>query len=399
MRAVPVALALTFLPGAVTAENNGTPQPVVPHDTAEEVIGGTDAPLGKWPDTAAVLFNGQQACTGTLIAPTVALTAGHCNDSSLNSILVGTNSLTRVQDGEILNVTKRIPLPQNDTLVLVLDKASRFAPRALGTGWAKFDIVNGGMVQVVGYGTINASGSQGTNIMKEATTTITDFDCSFKPGCGNFEIGAGGMGIDTCPGDSGGPLYLLTSYGNFVIGVTSRAYSNATQPCGQGGIYGRPDLLVDQIEAAAGVPITKGPEPALEEPLIAIRGSAGESRVVSNDPKGTSHTFAIVTQPAKGQAAMATDGTIRVCVNPDAIPGDTESVVVSVTDAANPMRSVTKRLTISVAANEPVTGACDPTAFGSDGDGGGCCDSGGSGAGGSALLSLFALVALRRRRR
>lgn len=397
MRAVPVALALSLLPSAALAENNADEPAPTELERTTEIVGGTDAPLGKWPDTAAVIIGGGQACTGTLIAPTVAITAAHCNDSSLSSILVGTNSLTRVQDGEILNVIKRTELRENDTLVLVLDKASRFEPRALGTGWAKFDIVNGAAVQLVGYGTTNSQGTQGTNTMKEAQTTITDFDCSMSPGCANFEIGAGGMGIDTCFGDSGGPMYLLTSYGNFLIGVTSRGYSQGGPPCGQGGIYGRPDLLVDQIEAAAGVPVTKGPEPSLEEPLIAIRGSAGESRIVPNDPKGTSHTFGIVTQPAKGQAAVATDGSIRVCVNADATPGDTESVVVSVTDAANPQRSVTKRLTISVAANEPDSGPCDPTAFGDDG--GGCCDSGGSGAGGSAALSLLALVALRRRRR
>ena len=35
------------------------------------------------------------------------------------------------------------------------------------------------------------------------------------------ELGAGGMGIDTCPGDSGGPLYLPTDFGTFLAGVTS----------------------------------------------------------------------------------------------------------------------------------------------------------------------------------
>jgi uncharacterized protein (TIGR03382 family) len=72
--------------------------------------------------------------------------------------------------------------------------------------------------------------------------------------------------------------------------------------------------------------------------------------------------------------------------------------VVKVTDTTDPSRAVTSRLKISVAANEPISGTCDPTAFG-EGDGGGCCDSGGSGVGGSAALSLIALVVLRRRRR
>jgi secreted trypsin-like serine protease len=47
---------------------------------AEPVIGGSAAPAGKWPDAAAVLWSGEQACTGTLIAPNVVITPGHCGD-------------------------------------------------------------------------------------------------------------------------------------------------------------------------------------------------------------------------------------------------------------------------------------------------------------------------------
>src|SRR5260370_33086108 len=72
---------------------------------------------------------------------------------------------------------------------------------------------------------------------------------SVKPG---GELGAGGMGIDTCPGDSGGPLYLLTDYGSLLAGVTSRSYDNASVACGEGGIYERPDKIVEWIERAAG---------------------------------------------------------------------------------------------------------------------------------------------------
>ncbi len=56
------------------------------------VIGGSNAPAGKWPDVVAILFpDGSggadtQECTGTLVAPTVALTAGHCYDTSKGSL-------------------------------------------------------------------------------------------------------------------------------------------------------------------------------------------------------------------------------------------------------------------------------------------------------------------------
>ena len=105
---------------------------------SSEVIGGGNATAGKWPDVAAVLFNGQQGCTGVLVAPTVALTAGHCNDPALTSILIGTTSLSRPSEGETLQVAKRIEYPGSvtteDFTVLVLARASRFTPRAIATG-------------------------------------------------------------------------------------------------------------------------------------------------------------------------------------------------------------------------------------------------------------------------
>src|SRR5687767_2580380 len=81
--------------------------------TSSEILGGGDAPAGKWPDVAAVLVNGQQKCTGVLIAPNVALTAGHCNEPLLRSILVGATSLARPSEGQTLNVVKRIEYPDS----------------------------------------------------------------------------------------------------------------------------------------------------------------------------------------------------------------------------------------------------------------------------------------------
>jgi endonuclease G len=394
-----------LIPAVASADDNydANTDPVVQDGAFSTIIGGQPAPEGKWPDAAAILYGGQQACSGTLIAPTVVLTAGHCTDPQQglvpDKVMVGGVDLNNKSAAEVINVATFKDLTQADISVLVLSKAAATKPRPLATGWAKFDIKNDAPVALVGFGTTNANGSTPTSVLREVMSTITDFDCSFKPGCRSFEIGAGGGGIDTCPGDSGGPMYLTTSYGDFLIGVTSRAYSNATRACGEGGIYGRPDLLVDFIEAAAGVPVVHGVEPALEEPLLGIRGDAAEAQIVHNDPKaGASHTFQITSQPMKGQAAVSSDGVLRVCIAADATPGDTDSVVVTVADASDPNRSVAKRLTVSVAANEAVGGTCDPNAFGS-GDGGGCCDSGGKGAGGSALLSVFALVGLLRRRR
>jgi secreted trypsin-like serine protease len=366
------------------------------------ILGGTNAAAGDWPDVAAVLFDGQQVCTGTLIAPNVVLTAGHCNDPALTSVLIGTSSLARPSEGETIEVVKRVEFPSSqsteDVTVLVLKRASRFAPRAIATGWARSDIKNAARVEIVGYGAIDRDASQFKNDLQQAETTITDADCTTKVGCRTAaqpagELGAGGnMSIDTCNGDSGGPLYLLTDYGTFLAGVTSRAYDDSTFPCGEGGIYARPDKIVDWIEQQAGERVERGPEPTADK-ITAPRGRGGETRIAHNDPKSQDHALAVKQAPAHATIATRNDGRVRICNDGIAIGDDV--AIVTVTDKHDATRAVDVRIPIAI-QDGTATPDCDLMAF-EDGDGG-CCDSRRR-ATGSLPLGLVVLLVLRRRRR
>jgi hypothetical protein len=238
------------------------------------------------------------------------------------------------------------------------------------------------------------------NELQEAMSTITDFDCSSSSGCNaaampDGELGAGGMGIDTCPGDSGGPMYLTTSYGNFLAGATSRGYSNAQFDCSEGGIYERPDKIVDWIEQAAGVPVERGPTP-YADPIMVVHGDGGETMIDANDPKDVGHGYAITTPPAHGTAKVREDGRVRVCVDPTAAAG-TDQLTVLVSDATTASRAVSIIIPIQI-ADGTAAASCDLDTFTVGENSGGCCDSGRS-AGGSLPLALGVLVALRRRRR
>jgi uncharacterized protein (TIGR03382 family) len=279
----------------------------------------------------------------------------------------------------------------------VLARPSTIAPRPIASGWARFDIRNGAPVQLVGFGTTDRDGDIPTDELQEATSTITDYNCTEHEGCNaaarpDGELGAGGDGIDTCPGDSGGPMYLTTDYGTFVAGVTSRGYRNSRYACSEGGIYGRPDKIVDWIEDAVGGPVARGPTPEAL-PIATTRGEAGETTIAANDPKSSDHTFHIVAQPDHGKAAVSESGTVRVCPARDVIGDDL--VVVGVTDAHDASRTLTVPIPITIAAGTPPDD-CDETAFGDDA--GGCCDSG-RGTGGSIPVALFVLGVLGRRRR
>ncbi|HWO25575.1 MAG TPA: trypsin-like serine protease [Kofleriaceae bacterium] len=364
-----------------------------------EVVGGANAAAGKWPDVAAVLWSGQLMCTGVLIAPTVALTAGHCNDPTLTKIIVGTSSLARATEGETINVVKRIEYPSSreteDLTVLVLERPSRLPPRAIATGWARADILDGAAVAIAGYGAIDRDATKYVSELQEAETAITDADCTEKPGCHAVvapggELGAGGMGTDTCPGDSGGPLYLLTSYGEFLAGITSRSYADALFDCSEGGIYARPDRVIDWIEESAGVPVARGPEPAVDA-ITVVRGRGAETSIRVGDPKTKKHTFSVVEPPSRGAAKVRDDGRVRVCIDPEAAPGD-DAVTVKIADRARAARAVSVRIPVVVEDGEP-----EPDCSVDDFEGGGCCDSGRGGRG-SIPLALGVLAALRRRR-
>jgi secreted trypsin-like serine protease len=401
MRVAPAVLCGLAFPALASAD--GPP----PADRPAGVIGGRNAAAGKWPDVAAILFptstGDQVRCSGTLVAPTVVVTAAHCynfRDPPLpNNVLIGTSSLARPGDGETIPIKAGFAFPDPETsediAVLVLARASRFAPRKIATGWARADIVNGAQVSLVGFGAINKLGDEFVNELQEATSTITDFDCSQSLGCHPDaqpagELAAGGMGIDTCPGDSGGPLYLNTSYGALLAGITSRSYDDAMFPCSDGGIYGRPDKIIDWLETTADVSLTRGPEPDAD-PIVAVRGDGGDTRIDVNDPASSSHSFAITTPPAHGTAKVRSDGAVRVCVNPDATAADDE-LTVTITDTKRPARALA--LTIAVHIEDGIAGPpCNLDDFAS----GGCCDSRGR-EGGVIPLAIGALVLIRRRR-
>lgn len=355
------------------------------------ILGGQPAPAGKWPDLAAVNRGGEQFCTGTLVAPTVVITAAHCILSSLDSVMLDATSLDRPEDGEVIAAARIMESELADIGVIVLERAAATPPRPLATGWAAADVQNGDAVTIAGYGAQDETGTVYGPELREAVTTVTDADCLEKEGCEaelapGGELGAGGMGVDTCYGDSGGPLYRDTGYGTFLAGVTSRSYDDATIDCSQGGIYVRPHKFAAWVEEVAGVPVLRGPEPTAAS-IVAVHGAGGETQVEPNDPRGGAHTYAIAEQPMHGEAAVRDDGRVRVCPEP-MFAGD-DVVVVAVGDADDARRVV--QITVPITVEDGGGGECDVDDF----EGGGCC---GASRGGSWWLAIGVLALLRRPR-
>ena len=101
-----------FLSGLLAALPACVDQPT---DVATEarvesaVVGGTTARSGEWPDAVAVLGS-SGTCTGTLIAPDLVLTAGHCANITPQQVIANTVDYSK-DDGVVVHVAKTTAYP------------------------------------------------------------------------------------------------------------------------------------------------------------------------------------------------------------------------------------------------------------------------------------------------
>ncbi len=381
-----VLLIATFMPHAAaspltTLGEDGSagpaahgPPPALPVTSGDPVADPMD-----WPEVAGIVIDRYVSCTGTLIAPDVVITAGHCTPPESHNptaVVLGTNNYDH--PGETINVAEVHTYPNSwgtyDVAVLVLEHASSYEPRRIATSCIRDYIRDGAEATVVGYGATDANGRVYSSVLQWGNTTISDADCSdLNSGCfeavsPNGEIGAGISGSDACYGDSGGPLFLPTPKGIFLVGVTSRGFYDTSVACGDGGIWVRPDSpdLHDWIEEVTGRTL---PAPACFEPtapaLYAVKNHPGHSQVDPNYDEGEPFTFEIVTPPAFGGASVSDDGLVTFTPETGFEGEDTVTVSAIAHDGSAaeidiPIKIVS-RPTYRQMTGESVPGGCNTT--------------------------------------
>lgn len=245
------------------------------------IIGGTVVVGKDWDDCVAVGDDASWGCTGTLIAANVVLTAGHC-EVLHTRVFVGNDVAKK---GRVLRVARHVRHPgwnrqlRNDVMLLILERA---APAVKPRAMAPAKLIDGATdARVVGFGTTDLAGTQGYGIKQQTDVPIVSAACRGKLngradsavyGCHvGQELVAGKPLLlhDTCRGDSGGPLYVADSRGRwFLAGVTSRGTAQATNMCGDGGLYTRVDEYGDWIAKtiASARPTRAAARPAPKRP-------------------------------------------------------------------------------------------------------------------------------------
>jgi secreted trypsin-like serine protease len=269
-----LAALVLLVPATALAQDGGTAQP--------RIVGGNTASVSTYPWQAAVVYSAaqlpgdnahqRQFCGGSLLTSRIVLTAGHCvadldpdcgpnalsggvpfcsglNDSGGDgtakidpndvSVVLGRSTLSDSSHGAEYAVTAVVPranfdgnyqgdgVPRYDAAYLVLSSASGQTPiKIAGTDeGALWD--PGSSADVSGWGGTSETGAPVDTLRAVSVGVIADSSCSNPSVYGiDFDpatmLCAGSLsgGVDSCFGDSGGPLEAPLQGGGYrLVGI------------------------------------------------------------------------------------------------------------------------------------------------------------------------------------
>jgi Ca2+-binding RTX toxin-like protein len=297
------ALLLVLAMVTVLAASASAEEPAgaaaVGESTDPRIVGGIEVdPPGKYPFIVALVFASEpdtywgQFCGGTLIDAWWVLTAGHCvsftaaNQAWEVDVVVGRHDLRFGTDGERIGVADIFRHPgydnatlANDLALLRLERAATAgSPLALAASADAAWFEPGDPATVIGWGATdgNPPGTpQYPDTLREVQVPIvSDADCAAVYGSDFLlpdQICAGDLvngGIDSCYGDSGGPLFVDTGGGYLHVGIVSTGEGCALP--GFPGIYTRTATYTEWVEGI----MAANPVPACNGRLATLLGSA-----------------------------------------------------------------------------------------------------------------------------
>lgn len=213
--AVVAALLATVLVTSATAEVRFEGQ----------VMNGQPADIEDLPSVVAVETDAGAACTGTLVAPTWVLTAGHCFDSADEGVIVGfgadTYDALRWVYGSrvVIHPDFDITTLNADLALIELSGTATQPVQALARAGLADPV--GASATITGWGMLDLENST-DSLQRAQVPVLHDDTCEIHVGYdGTTFVCAGGQGTDVCPGDSGGPLLVSLSGVLTQVGIVS----------------------------------------------------------------------------------------------------------------------------------------------------------------------------------
>lgn len=218
-------------------------------DMSLRIIGGQSASKGRWPWQVAILNRFKEAfCGGTLVAPQWVLTAAHCIRKRL-FVRVGEHDLGATegteQDYRVVNIHVHPEYDpetvDNDIALLKLSSPSEMNRHVQLACVPKHNdpLPRDRQCTILGWGKEKDVAIFGTDVLNEAKVPIVnisncldvykDYYITDNMFCAGYRRGR----VDSCAGDSGGPLLCEVDNRWHVYGVTSFG-----EGCGRKGKYG-----------------------------------------------------------------------------------------------------------------------------------------------------------------
>jgi hypothetical protein len=227
------------------------------------ILGGTIDTGDPAVGVLALIRNGQfyALCSGTLISPTIFLTAAHCvsgNDATISYRVYLVNDIFQAPADAFTAVSEvhanprfseaNLPAGYDCAVALLSSPISGVSPKP----YNRLPVTNDWMGQparVVGFGESDADAGTGAGTKRMLNVTITGFTPT--------DLQIGRAGHTTCFGDSGGPLFSAVGGVETIIGVTS--FGGAS--CDTIGQSARVDVCAAWID---------GFTPDTEPPVVAL---------------------------------------------------------------------------------------------------------------------------------
>ena len=213
------------------------------------IVGGSSAVQGQLPFMAFIAYflssTSSEICSGTLVAPNVVLTAGHCtvdedswttNDPGGFAVVTGAADWTDATSRQVSSVAEVIPYPgfdpsdlTSDAGLLVLSAPVDAPTIGLPTNADDYLQNPGTGAGIAGWGG-TYSGSPLPDVLQWGDTVVqgpaycdqfAGGGLAYSPPFGLCSVNAPFYDTATCPGDSGGPLFSADAAGRLIeLGIT-----------------------------------------------------------------------------------------------------------------------------------------------------------------------------------